>query len=146
MNRRTTTFDFHFPYEAQHDSVIANLAPSIALLGRRGCEVIQFAGLGEQEHHPMQAAIAERWPDVMHDTMGESCLRGLRLYTRSACKTVLLHHSSPLAALPEVLQQTIIAQALAPLPVPLPMLPFAPSPPLHRLRPRKVRLSAGLLV
>ena len=100
----------------QKDTVLSKLAPVIARLGSQGCEVIQLTGLGNAERYSVHAAIGQRWPDVVHESIGEGSARLLRLYTRSACKTALLHPSSPLAALPQVLQQAIIAQGLAPPP------------------------------
>ena len=97
--------------QRQKGYILRKLAPFTAKRGFQGCEVIQLTGLNKARRKSVHAAIREGLPDVVYDTVGPDHGRILRLYTRSACKTVLLHPSSPLAALPQALQQAI-AQGL----------------------------------
>jgi hypothetical protein len=118
MAHRTQAIALHLPlyHQQQQDAVKSKLAPVIARLDSQGCEVIQLAGLDNGERYSVHAVIAAEWPDVVHESIGEGSARVLRLYTRCACKTALLHRSSPLRALPQALMRAIIDQGLAPPP------------------------------
>ena len=106
----------------QKQLVLSKLAPVIAELGSQGYEVILLTGLSKAGRYRVHDAIDQYWPDVVHESIGEGHTRLLQLYMRCACKTALLHPSSPLRALPQPLQQAIIAQGLGPPPA----LPLAP--------------------
>ena len=122
MAQRTLAIKLDLPWEPEPDVAVERiLAPLIARLDRQDCEVIQLPHLNNMQRYSIHAIVAGHWPDVVHESVGMGSSRVLRLFTRRACKTVLLHPSSPLAALPQALQQAITTQAMAPMPAPQPV-------------------------
>ena len=92
-------------------SLSSRLAGPLSRLGERGCETMMLVDLELAQLHNVRRGIVKRWPDVLHRFSGRGSAEVLWFFSRRACATSLLVGSSPLASLPQAVQQAILFPA-----------------------------------